>query len=290
MTEASVTPDATPQARRRRGLVMGALAGRRVGTPVVFIESLLATGTDADLMIFHHDVAPETLAYLASRNAILVPFGRYHRWWNGPVHTWRFVLFARYAAEHRGRYDHVMTADLRDVLFQSDPFAAIDTPAVHFFLEPPPGGTIAANRFYARWMRRFIPRKFHRAYERCPPACCGVILGGAAEMATYLSALAKRLRTVSLLQRHTIGADSAMHNLIAHITHDAPGIFVENDGMVATMGLAPKDNYTVDAAGLIRLPDGHAPAIVHQYDRHAALFSRSKYARLAAGAPATDGA
>jgi hypothetical protein len=267
------------QGGHRRGLILGALAGTKVGAPSVFIESLLATGTDADVVIFHCDVAPETLAYLRSRNVILVPF-RYHRWWDGPVHTWRFILFARYAAEHGARYDHIMTADLRDVLFQSDPFAAIATPAVHFFLEPL-HGNISANGFYGKWMRRFVPRKFHRAYGRNPPICCGVILGGSAEMTAYLAALSRRLQTVSLIWRRKIGADSAMHNLIAYVTHDVPGVIAENDGIVATMGIAPEANYTIDADGVIRSPGGHVPAVVHQYDRHPALFARSRYAGLA---------
>ena len=75
-----------------------------------------------------------------------------------------------------------------------------------------------------------------------------------------------------------------MHNLIAHITHDVPGILGENDGLVATVGLAPEENYTVDAAGYIHAPGGHIPPVVHQYDRHPELFARSKCAALAAAA------
>jgi hypothetical protein len=253
------------RAPRGRALVLGALSGKRVGTPTVFVESLAASGADADLVVFCCDVANETEQYLVDRGATIIPF-RFWRWWHGPIHSWRFALFARYAAEHADEYAYVMTSDLRDVVIQSDPFAETDDPAVNFFLENA-AYTIAGDRHYSKWMRRFIPSRFHSAYAGCRLSCCGVVIGGAREMTAYLQAMTRRIATVSLLQRRNIGADSAMHNLIAHVTHDVPGIIAENNGLVATMGLEPEGSYQIGEDGLIRCGDGHVPAICHQYDR-----------------------
>jgi hypothetical protein len=247
-----------------------------MGSPRVFVESLLASGTDADLVVFYRDVAPETLAYLKSKGARLI---RFHllRPWHGPVHTRRFVLFARYAAAHFQRYRWIMTSDLRDVLIQSDPAAELDDGRVQFFLE---NGrhTISENPYAARWMHLFIPRQLHAEYGRCRPACCGVILGGGSEMAVYLTALARRIGSISLRHRFRVGADTALHNLIAHITRDVPGVLVENNRRVATMGLEPDGTYHIDTAGLIACVDGHVPSICHQYDRMPDLFMQSRFA------------
>ena len=262
-TKTSITNGPEHQTHRR-GLVLGALTGKRVGAPTVFVESLIASGTDADAVIFCCDISNETERYLRSRGIKLIPF-RFSRWWHGAIHSRRFVLFARYAAEQFQRYDYIMTSDLRDVVIQSDPFAEIDDPAVHFFLEN--ANTIGSERFNAKWMRRFIPRRLHADYAKRQIACAGVVIGGARTMADYLAAVARRVSKVGILQRRHIGADAAMHNLIAHLTHDVPGLIVENNGLVATMGLEPPGTYRVGNDGFIRCADGHAPAICHQYDR-----------------------
>lgn len=249
-----------------KALVLGALRDRRVGCPDIFVESLIASGANADLVVFTCDIDPKTEAYLRSRGATLIPF-RFHRWWHGPVHTWRFVLFARYAAKHFRDYDYIMTSDLRDVVLQSNPFAAIgEDRRVRFFLESD-RYTLGTEKYYARWMRMFIPAQYHSAYAPARVSCCGVTLGGTREMADYLAALANRIRKVSLLRRRIIGADSAFHNLIAHVTHDVPGILVENNDLVATMGLEPPGSYRIGSDGLIECGDGRVPAICHQYDR-----------------------
>ena len=66
------------------------------------------------------------------------------------------------------------------------------------------------------------------------------------------------------------------------VTVDAAEI-VENDVHVATMGLTPPSAYAAGADGLIRVADGRAPAILHQYDRIPALKRavEAKYGRIA---------
>ncbi len=248
--------------------------------PKAFLETLQASGADTDVVIFFRKLAPATYAYLAERGVTLIPFRMWKRW-NGPIHTWRFVLFARYAAEHYKEYDWIMTADLRDVIFQSDPFAGLSDRQVQFYLENA-AYTLGSDQYYSRWMRRFIDPSLHAEYGRHRLACCGVILGGAPEMAAYLGALAPRLRSVSLLNRPHIGADSAFQNLIAHVTHDVPGSLVENNIHVATMGLEPPGTYHIDPAGNVACADGHRPPILHQYDRLPALIAASRYGRLSA--------
>jgi hypothetical protein len=76
-----------------------------------------------------------------------------------------------------------------------------------------------------------------------------------------------RLRAVPLPFRRKIGADTAFHNLIAHVTREVPAVIVENNVLVATMGIEPAARYLVGADGRIRTRDGHLPAILHQYDR-----------------------
>lgn len=175
----------------RVDLILGAWAGRQAGPPRVFIDSARRAVPNAKIVVFCHDISDEASNFFRDSGVITRPF-QHWRWWNGPVHTYRFVLFARYAAKHAPEFDHIMTADLRDVVVQSDPFAHLDSRNVHFF-EEHSNQTLSSNRHYRRWMRRFVDEEDRRACANEIPVCCGIVLGGADEMARYLDALAKRL-------------------------------------------------------------------------------------------------
>lgn len=249
-------------------LILGAWAGPSAGIPNVFVESLNRTVPGARLVVFCHDISEEARDYFVQTGVTIEPFTHWP-WWDGPVHTYRFSLFARYAAEHAWGYDRIMTADLRDVVVQSDPFEQMTSRDVHFF--PEPGNqTLSTSPHYARWMRRFASPSDRLLCANDIPLCCGVILGGSDQMARYLEALAKRISRMGWLGRRKFGADSAFHNLMCYVTHDVPAVIVPDGELVATMAESG-DAYNVDDTGVIRRSDGFAPPICHQYDRYPAI-------------------
>ncbi len=264
------------KAAPQRNLVLGALASRKVSAPRLFIETLKASGADADVVVFVHDIAPEIERYLRDNGVTLVPF-RHWRPWNGPVHAWRYVLFARYATQHQAQYRAILTSDLRDVLFQSDPFAQMPDARVRFFLEC---GTYThgTTHHYAKWLRIFANRQLREALWDKPVSCCGVTIGGATEMAAYLDAMARWIKRVPPIIRQRLGADSIAHNVLAYTGRQMNGVVEPNNGLVATMGLEPPGVYVVDAKGRFATQDGHVSAICHQYDRLPGLFAQSRYA------------
>src|SRR5262249_12630084 len=98
-------------------------------------------------------------------------------------------------------------------------------------------------------------------------SCCGVLLGGTQAIVAYLERMTARLRAVPLPIRRKIGADTAFHNLIAHVTREVPAVIVENNVLVATMGIEPATRYLGGADGRMRPRDGPRPATLNQYAR-----------------------
>lgn len=254
-----------------RKLILGAWFGRQSGVPTAFVESAYASIPNLKIVIFCNRISTEAENYFKNMNVSMVPFNTV-KLWHGPLHTYRFVLFARYASQHSSQFDCIMTTDVRDVVFQRDPFAELRTGDVHFFLERDED-TLKSNRHYAKWMTRFVDSRRRLQCEEETPTCCGVIAGGSEEMAKYLSILSHHIQRLGLTRRHKFGADSALHNLICHVTKEVPGVLVENNRLVANMGTEPDDQYVVDSAGVIRLHNGHAPAVCHQYERRAEIRS-----------------
>jgi hypothetical protein len=87
-----------------------------------------------------------------------------------------------------------------------------------------------------------------------------------AAMDQYLSRMAADLAAVPIKDRRLGGADASIHHRLVFLVGGIPGIVMENNLHVATMGLQP-DTYAVGEDGLVRTTDGHVPAILHQYDR-----------------------
>lgn len=248
-----------------RRLVLGAAVGFAPAQVHAFLESLHAAGYAGDVVML---VGPRDLAlarYLRARG--VTPARTWFiRRLHGPIHAYRFELFAAYLRKTLARYDQVLVTDVRDVVFQAHPFAGISDPACHFFLEGD-RRTIGNEPTNMVYMRAFLPPAEVERIAACRISCCGVVLGGAPAMAAYLERMAADLAAVPFAVRRKIGADTAFHNRMAHLTHAVPVTLVENNLHVATMGIEPVSTYRIGPDHLIRTVDGGLPAILHQYDR-----------------------
>ena len=248
-----------------RRLVLGAAVGFTTDKVRIFVESLRGSGYTGDIVMLVGFRDRALIAYLRSRGA--TPKRTWFiRRFHGPIHAYRFELFARTLQGLRDRYDTVMVTDVRDVAFQAHPFAATDGDGCLFFMEGDRRaiGDEPTNMVY---VRTFLS---DAEVERLKPhriTCCGVVIGGMAAMIAYLDRMTADLKSVPLRVRRKIGADTAFHNRMAHLTRDVPATLVENNVRVATMGIEPLSVYRIGADNLVRTADGHLPAILHQYDR-----------------------
>jgi hypothetical protein len=257
---------AQPDTRR---LVLGAAVGMSVAQVRIFIRSLRQAGYAGAIVMLIGPADRALATYLAAHG---VEPRRVWFWrrLHGPIHAYRFELFARYLRQYGGGYDEVLISDVRDVAFQAHPFADMQSADCHFFLEGA-AKTIGNEPTNALYMRLFLTPAEFEAIAPHRISCCGVLLGGRRAVVAYLDRMTARLAAVPLRVRRKIGADTAFHNLIAHVTRDVPAVIVENNVLVATMGIEPAARYRVDAEGRVRTEDGHLPAILHQYDRIAEI-------------------
>ena len=99
------------------------------------------------------------------------------------------------------------------------------------------------------YARLFLPESDVERLKPCRISCCGVVLGGMAAMSTYLDRMNADLAAVPMKVRRKIGADTAFHNRMGHLTKDIPVEMVENNVHVATMGIEPASSYRVGADG-----------------------------------------
>ena len=255
-----------PTATDARRLVLGAAVGFTVDQVRIFVQSLRASGYAGDVVMLVGLTDFALAAYLR-QHGVTPKRTWFIRRFHGPIHAYRFQLFAQALQARQDRYDQVLISDVRDVAFQSHPFNGIDNPACHFFLEGD-NRTIGNEPTNMVYVRSFLSEDEVERLKPCRISCCGVVLGGTAAMSDYLARMNADLASVPLGIRRKIGADTAFHNRMAHLGKDVPVAMVENNVHVATMGIEPAAAYRAGPDNAIRTVAGDVlPAILHQYDR-----------------------
>jgi hypothetical protein len=174
----------------------------------------------------------------------------------------RFFLYYCYLNVHAERYEQVFLTDVRDVVFQKDPFDFPFAKAVCVFSEPK-NLTIRADPYNSRWIRdTFGDETLHELGDN-PVVCAGTIVGPANEIRQYCSTLVD----IVLKQKDPANvSDQAVHNYMTHKRLFPNMRLYDNDtGPVLTMGMV--GNFTFNAQNQILNSTGDVVNILHQYDR-----------------------
>ena len=157
----------------------------------------------------------------------------------------RYFFYQSYLQECGGAFSHVLLTDVRDVLFQADPFASDPPDGLSVFLED--GG---------------------RCRETPAPVATGVILGTAPSIQEHLARLTDMLGR----QRDRRPVDKPAHSFLVR-QNPPPQLHCFENFAGPVLNLA-----NVDSSALRFAPDGRLQgragqiaSVLHQYDRHTDL-------------------
>jgi hypothetical protein len=261
---APIAAAAAPSDRRR--LVLGAAIGFDVAQVRVFVESL-RTHYAGDVLLLIRWPGLRVARYLKSRGVGVIRAFQ-TRSFTRSVHARRYAIYLDYLRARPACYDQVMMSDVRDVVFQRNPFDGISSPKCHFYLEST-GRTIGEDPTNARWVRGCLPAAEAEQLAACRISCSGITIGGTAPIMAYLDRMVARISGVSWRAYRQIGHgyDQGIHNYLVHLDSTIDGIIVENNQHIATMALEPRAFYRLDRESRIYGPDDHLFPICHQYDR-----------------------
>jgi hypothetical protein len=188
--------------------------------------------------------------------------------------TRRFVEFYLALRDILPSYRRVLLSDLRDVVFQANPFSLIEGAGIMYGLEDESLsiGTQWAN---SHWLEQVggAALRDELASERI--SCVGVVLGSGPVMASYLRGLVEALTQPGINLANFHGADTGAHNIVVRRGGLPNPRFADfrTGGILNMHGLRPEfirwnaDNLLCDA-------NGRPFAVVHQYDRHPDVAER----------------
>jgi len=159
--------------------------------------------------------------------------------------------------------------DVRDVVFQNDPFRHPFDTDLEVFLEAP-HLMIGAEPFNTRWINDLYGPDALRSLESMVISCSGTTMGTRAGIRRYLTQMIGQVMAHDWpLGSHDQGIDNY---LLRQGRLDPVTIYANGAGPVLTMSLGT--SVSQDAAGRLLNTDGTAPAAVHQYDRHPELAEK----------------
>lgn len=257
-------------AASHQDLVLGYATGYDAADVAIFVRSLrshysgpvaLVVDGDADLRAFLAEHGVEALDAPCTRD---MASGK--TWAPHPVVS-RFAGFDLLLSE-RPWVRNALLTDVRDVVFQGDPFAP-KVSGLEFFAEC--DTPLKSHDFNMKYLRAVAGDCFADSVADQACICVGTVLGSRAE----LSRFCRLILMLGAIPRSEIGgafgADQAACNLAVHLGLIDGQVFA-NHSRVATLGMVPAEQMSL-VDGVICNPDGSASPIVHQYDRHPELMA-----------------
>lgn len=185
-------------------------------------------------------------------------------------HCARHFYYQSYLEACGAEYDRVMLTDIRDVLFQRDPFDFAPAAELGVFLEDR-RWNIGACRHTGNQIRRAFGRAALRRLSGKRVVCAGITIGSTAAIREHLAGVTNLLR--GRVERRTI--DQGVHNYLIHQHPSTKLTCFENfAGPVLSMARLDRDQLRFDRHDRILDAAGNIINTLHQYDRHPELAAR----------------
>jgi hypothetical protein len=163
----------------------------------------------------------------------------------------------------------VFLCDIRDIVFQSDPFNGYPAAPLKFFLEEQTIGKCESN---SAWIRIAYGQEALGSLSANWISCSGTTLGTMQGIVGYLDRMIGEAGKLLASGRDpSPGIDQGFHNYLIR-TGAFPGALIvpNRDGEVQTMH--HQREFTLSPGGQALNRDGRLCPVVHQYDRHPAIM------------------
>ena len=103
----------------QKNLIIGGFTNYNSNQLKPWVISAKEVAGDNDVVLVYGNATPETLKWLDEQGVILVPMLQVQ---SVPIHVLRFLSIYDYLKNHWKEYEYVVTTDVKDVYFQTDPF------------------------------------------------------------------------------------------------------------------------------------------------------------------------
>jgi hypothetical protein len=182
----------------------------------------------------------------------------------GDLLVLRYILYEEFLSQQGQNYNRVLITDIRDVVFQKNPFSCAPQAGIHFF-EEAKGRTIASEPKNSKWIRRSFGRKIFNEYADKPILCFGTIMGTTGGIRDFINFW---LPIVSSARSIKPCVDQGAFNVaVPRYPHQHYQTHKNGESLVLTMGLMSLTDLIIDSDGQVTDQSGKIIPLLHQFDR-----------------------
>ena len=256
-------------------LVLGAIKGLEFDELKPFLHSLFQTGFDGKVVFYVGQASQPTCKALDDLGVEILTVDEHNTFTALPINALRYFVYEQYLAGLAELPEKILLADVRDLVFQRDPFEIDPGDGLCCFLESDDMrlGTCVAN---SGWLACAYGKEVLERVGRQKISCSGTTLGTGAAVRNYLAAMTAGLRAIDERTpniMHVIaGIDQCVHNYLLY-SDALPGtrLYSHEAGPIATLNYVAPEEFRFDDCGHLLNHKGDPYHVIHQYDRYEEL-------------------
>jgi hypothetical protein len=185
---------------------------------------------------------------------------------NIAIYNFRHFLYYDYLLKNGAKFSNVLLTDVKDVVFQKDPFDFAIEDKLYVALEKQ---TIEDCAWTGKWIVEGYDHETLQAIQHNLASCAGTTMGPTKLMEQYLF---KMLTQIKLLKDAHASADQAPHNVLLYNHELDPVVKLLTDSdIIMTVGSLHDYPFAYDKEGFLLSGNGKRVNIIHQADRRVEL-------------------
>ena len=243
-------------------LIMGAAYGYKTELLEPFMKSL-RRHFQGDCVIITHPLSPEELAFYEKYNVFTfeleqaIPNPK-------DIQVGRYDIYKAVLEDNFSDTDQILICDVRDVMFQDDPFKGSTGVELEFFEEPCLFKKCTANW---PWVGGIYGQDGMMIVENRNVICSGTTMGTRAGVVNYIDAMIAEIQRIRDTGRPLYqGEDQPIHNYLIYTgTFDTFVLHKNGYGPITTVH--HQQRLTFDRKGRLLNDDGSPTPVIHQWDR-----------------------
>ena len=244
-----------------KNLVIGLAAGYSVDKIKPFVLSFRQHSQD-DMMFVVNEVNNEMAEFCKSNQ--VYTFISNELLHNNTCQVTRYGAYLNCLKEHFLDATNLLLADVRDVVFQADPFVEYPKKSLEFFAEPELFKNCTHN---AHWVAGIYGSERVQQIADQYVICSGTTMGTRAGIVEYLNTMVAEIKRLTKSGRPLYGGeDQPVHNHLVYADKFTDFNINQNGiGPICTMHHSKVLSF--NRAGQLLNNDGSVIPVVHQYDR-----------------------
>ncbi len=179
----------------------------------------------------------------------------------------RYYYYYKFLCQKKFKYEFVLFSDIRDVLFQSNPFDKLNGNETVLFAMEHETCLLGKDSSNSRWIKHLYKKEEIEKIENFVVSCSGTTLARKGYYENYLTEMI--LETAK--QTHKIvgafGFDQGIHNYLLRTNKFKNySMQINGEGIYCTMLTTPINEFLLNNRNQIVNKDGSMVPIVHQYN------------------------